>query len=227
MGWSIGKILGGVAAVANPVGLIGTALASGSDIFSAYQTSKNVKDTNDQNLRISQEANANSALQAKEQMDFQERMSSTSHQREVGDLRAAGLNPLLSLNSGASSPGGAMGNVVAPSLDAPPSMFNGVGSSARESIRLMSELRQMRAGTRKAEAEGDLAAGEAAYAKRDMGAYMMMKYGTASTFSARAASEFMRRLERGKPKPAWSEERERTFKRDVPWYERGLGGYKD
>lgn len=51
--------------------------------------------------------NAWSAEQAQKQMEFQERMSSTAHQREVKDLQAAGLNPILSVNSGASVPNGA------------------------------------------------------------------------------------------------------------------------
>lgn len=44
--------------------------------------------------------------EAQRDRNFQERMSSTSHRREVEDLRLAGLNPILSANSGASTPGG-------------------------------------------------------------------------------------------------------------------------
>lgn len=73
---------------------------------------------------------------AKEANIFARDMSNTSHQREVADLRAAGLNPILSANSGASTPQGA--SAGSPNIDIAKSI-----STAQQGRRLNEELKLM------------------------------------------------------------------------------------
>lgn len=97
-----------------------------SDIYSARKIAQGQESANQTNLQS-----------AREQMAFQAMMSNTAHQREVADLKAAGLNPVLSANSGASSPSGSMATVENEAPD-----YRGIGSKAATSIYDLMKMRQ-------------------------------------------------------------------------------------
>jgi hypothetical protein len=81
-------------------------------------------------------------LEAQKNRAFQERMSSTAHQREVTDLRAAGLNPILSGmgGRGASQPSGAMSPIVDEKTAAV--------ATAMQVARAMAEINNIKANTK-------------------------------------------------------------------------------
>lgn len=87
--WSaLGSVLSGLGSVISPI-------IGGFSAKSAYDQQQNI---NQQQMGF-----------AREQMAWQEEMSKTAHQREVKDLRKAGLNPILSAKYGGASTGSPVG----------------------------------------------------------------------------------------------------------------------
>jgi len=111
--------------------LVGAALISGGgNLLSSLFSGKSAR-----------RQNRAAAQRAREQMAFQERMSSTAYQRSAKDLQKAGLNRILALGSPASTPAGAMAQTVGE--------LEGAASSAKSLALDIATLRAITATTSK------------------------------------------------------------------------------
>lgn len=116
-GFSVGSLLPSV---------FGTA----GEIYSANQAAAGQREANQMSLESAREQMAFQADQVQQQENFQERMSDTSVQRRMADLRRAGINPVLAAGDGASTPVGASGSGAMASFGNPEPNYSGIASKA-------------------------------------------------------------------------------------------------
>lgn len=84
-----------------PLPLLGSVFGGAGQSYLDYQGAKEAREAD---ISSAREQMGFQKEMVGQQRDYETEMSNTAHQREVGDLKAAGLNPVLSANSGASTP---------------------------------------------------------------------------------------------------------------------------
>ena len=133
---------------------IGALAGAGASVFGGIGQYYGAKETNAANLKIARETNAFNAAEAAKNRGFQEQMSNTSHQREVADLKAAGLNPILSAQQGAGTPSGSAATGATATMENP---LAGMATTARDMVDSVLRVQKQDQELKLMSQQGDLA----------------------------------------------------------------------
>ena len=128
--------------------IMAAGISAGGNLLGGLFGQQGAADTNAKQMAFN-------GIEAQKNRDFQERMANTAYQRAMGDMRAAGLNPILAgFAGGAATPGGSQGSISG--LANPGAAMQAGVSSAAQSGALATQLKQTVAATDKDKSQTEL-----------------------------------------------------------------------
>lgn len=146
------------------LGVIPQVAAWGASAYGQFAQAEGQRSTNAANIGMAERANESNERMARENREWQQFMSNTSMRRQVRDYERAGINPLLGVGQGASTPTGSVSTASPAKVDNP---MSGFMASAQELANQMITLRKQKGELELMNKQGKLTDSQAAKAKAE------------------------------------------------------------